>query len=79
MLLYTPMQLELVLAGLDQMVHLPERKTTVNGVPVLVRRLRDGSEEVVRLLSTNPADYLRGDIYPGAPVRREGFNNNSFA
>jgi hypothetical protein len=39
MILYTPMQLELVLAGLEQMKHYPERKVTVNGVPALVRNV----------------------------------------
>ncbi|WP_347490894.1 YlzJ-like family protein [Desulfoscipio sp. XC116] len=67
MILYTPMQLELVLAGLDQMTHYPERKATVNGVPALVRNV-GGKEELVQLLSTDPKDYLRTDLYPGAPV-----------
>lgn len=67
MILYTPMQLELVLDGLEQMKHYPERKTTVNGVPALVRNV-EGREELVQLLSTNPHDYLRSDLYPGAAV-----------
>ncbi|KAF1084594.1 hypothetical protein SPSYN_02372 [Sporotomaculum syntrophicum] len=67
MILYTPMQLELVLAGLEQMKHYPERKTTVNGVPALVRNVGD-REELVQLLSTDPQDYLRSDIYPGVTV-----------
>lgn len=68
MILYTPMQLELVLAGLEQMIRHPERATTVHGVPALVRKV-GGREELVQLLSTNPADYLRDDLYPGAPVK----------
>ncbi len=67
MILYTPMQLELVLAGLEQMKHYPERKTTVNGVPALVRNV-GGREELVQLLSTDPQDYLRSDLYPGVTV-----------
>ncbi|AGL01319.1 YlzJ-like family protein [Desulfoscipio gibsoniae] len=67
MILYTPMQLELVLAGLEQMTHYPERRTTVNGVPALVRNV-GGREELVQLLSTDPKDYLRTDLYPGAQV-----------
>lgn len=67
MILYTPMQLELVLAGLEQMQHYPERKTTVNGVPALVRNV-GGKEELVQLLSTDPRDYLRSDLYPGVTV-----------
>ncbi|TYO97865.1 YlzJ-like family protein [Desulfallas thermosapovorans] len=68
MILYTPMQLELVLAGLEQMTHCSERKTTVNGVPALVRNV-GGKEELVRLLSTDPMDYLSADLYPGARVK----------
>lgn len=67
MILYTPMQLELVFAGLDNMQRFPERKTTVNGIPALVRKV-DGREELVQVLSTNPHDYLRSDLYPGATV-----------
>jgi len=68
-ILYTPMQLELVFAGLDQMVRLPERKASINGIPVLLRRSSDGKEEIAQILSTNPADYLRVDLFPGAQVK----------
>ncbi|WP_027363777.1 YlzJ-like family protein [Desulfotruncus alcoholivorax] len=68
MILYTPMQLELVLAGLDQMDHSSDRKVTVNGVPAIVRKNSAGKEEIVQLLSTNPNDYLRGDLLPGTQI-----------
>lgn len=69
MILHTPMQLELVLAGLDQMDRTGERKVTVNGIPALVRDAGNGRAELVQLLSTDPADYLRGELAPGALVR----------
>lgn len=70
-ILYTPMQLELVLSGLDQMSRAGERTATVGGVPVLVQRRADGSEKIVQLLSTNPADFLRQDLNPGALVKTD--------
>ncbi|MBF7083035.1 YlzJ-like family protein [Desulfallas sp. Bu1-1] len=71
MILYTPMQLELVLAGLDQVTRSGEEETTVDGIPAIVRRTADGKEQIVQLLSTNPADYLRKDLCPGALVRSD--------
>lgn len=69
MILYTPMQLELVLAGLEQMKHESIKKTTIDGVPALVRDVGCDKKELVQVLSTKPADFLRGDLYPGAIVR----------
>lgn len=71
MILHTPMQLELVLAGLEQMDRSSERKVTVNGVPAVVRDTGGGKMELVQLLSTDPADYLRSDLYPGSLVKAD--------
>lgn len=68
MILYTPMQLELVLAGLEQMDHSSDRKVTINGVPAIVRKNSSGKEEIVQLLSTNPHDYLRQELSPGMQI-----------
>ena len=68
MILYTPMQLELVLAGLDQMDHSSDRKVTIKGVPAIVRKNSTGKEEIVQLLSTNPYDFLREDLAPGTQI-----------
>lgn len=70
-ILYTPMQLELVLAGLDQITRSGEEETTVDGIPVIVRRTSGGQEQIVQLLSTDPVDYLRKDLFPGAFVRSD--------
>lgn len=69
MILYTPMQLELVLEGLEDMKHAPTRKAYIDGIPVLIQEvgLREG--RVVRVLSTDPRDFLRPEIYPGAVVK----------
>lgn len=69
MILYTPVQLELVLSGLDQMTRAGERITSVGGVSVLVQKDAQGQEKIVQLLSTNPADYLRRDLSPGTTVK----------
>ncbi|MDK2887195.1 MAG: hypothetical protein PWP72_72 [Thermoanaerobacter sp.] len=69
MILYTPMQLELVFDGLEEMQHVPVREVKVGGVPVLVQDTGPGEGKVVRLLSTDPRDYLRSDLCPGAVVK----------
>ncbi|HHW44946.1 MAG: YlzJ-like family protein [Thermoanaerobacteraceae bacterium] len=69
MILYTPMQLELVLEGLEEMQHVPTREVNIEGVPVLIQNTGPGEGKVVRLLSTDPMDYLKAGLYPGAVVR----------
>lgn len=68
-ILYTPMQLELVFEGLEEMQHAPTREVNIDGVPVLIQDTGPGEGRVVRLLSTDPLDYLRSDLYPGAVVK----------
>ena len=40
---------------------------SVGSVTVVVRSDGEGRRRVERLLSTNPADYLRAEWQPGAP------------
>lgn len=48
---------------------LPQRKITeVKGTKVLVEPMADGKGRVCQVLSTNPADFLREDLTPGAIV-----------
>ncbi|WP_353928496.1 YlzJ-like family protein [Desulfofundulus kuznetsovii] len=63
------MQLELVFEGLEEMQHAPTREVSIGGVPVLIQDTGPGEGRVVRLLSTDPLDYLRSDLYPGAVVK----------
>lgn len=65
MILWTPMQLELVLEGLEDMC--PPRRSLVSyrGVPMLVERAADGRSKIAQLLSTDPADYLNAEYTPG--------------
>ena len=64
MILYTPMQLELVLEGLEPWQEPDCKDTVYQGIPIQV----NSKGEVVRVLSTNPHDFLRSDIYPGAKI-----------
>mgnify|MGYP000209305439 CR=1 FL=1 len=67
MILYTPLSPELVLKGLREPV--PRfRGAVIGGVPVLVEELAPGQGRLVRLLSTNPFDYLNPALMPGVGV-----------
>jgi len=68
MILYTPMQLELVLEGLEDMKQPAVRKVEVNGVPALVQDEGSGQGKLVKLLSTDPKDYINPDLMPGTSV-----------
>lgn len=74
MILYTPMQLELVLAGLEEMQ--PEyREMRYEGVSVLVEKTEEGKNRIIRILSTNPYDYLKTNLQPGRLVE-EGYKSD---
>jgi hypothetical protein len=63
------MQLELVLDGLEEMKHPVVREVLVDGVQMLIEETGPGSGRVHRVLSTNPAHYLRPDFKPGASLQ----------
>lgn len=65
--LYTPLAPEVVLAGMDnEMASYQELE--VGGVKMLVEQAGPNQCRVVRLLSTNPRDYLREEFQPGTMV-----------
>ncbi|ACV63868.1 hypothetical protein Dtox_3116 [Desulfofarcimen acetoxidans DSM 771] len=64
MILYTPMQLELVFEGLEPRQESDYKEVVYKGIPLQV----NAGGEVVRILSTNPYDFLRLDISPGARI-----------
>ena len=68
MILYTPMQLELVLEGFDKNKYPDYEETHINGIPVLVEDAGFGRKRVVKLLSTNPFDYLKPELSPGSLI-----------
>lgn len=62
MILHTVLPLEDVLQG-----EVPTYRETISGGRhLLVEELPDGTRRVARLLSTDPADYLRSEWQPGA-------------
>lgn len=69
MILYTPMQLELVLEGLEEMKHPEVREVTVDGVQLLIEEIGSGYGKVQKVLSTRPGDYLKPEFTPGARVK----------
>ena len=69
MILYTPMQLELVLEGLEEMKHPEVREVTINGVQILIEDIGSGQGKVQKVLSTRPEDYLKPEFTPGAKIQ----------
>ncbi|MDD2553788.1 MAG: YlzJ-like family protein [Desulfotomaculaceae bacterium] len=68
MILYTPMQLELVLEGLDNTKYPDYKEIQYKGVPMLVEGAGFGKQRIVKLLSTDPFDYLKPEMAPGSII-----------
>jgi hypothetical protein len=69
MILYTPMQLELVMEGLKEMKEPVTRLVDIGGVTLIIEDTGPGEGRVIRLLSTDPDDYLRPELYPGVVIK----------
>ena len=67
MILYTTMPQELIFPT-DEAVFQKQTIVDVKGVSVLVNEERPGEHYVVRILSSNPADYLNEQLYPGQKI-----------
>jgi len=61
--LWTVLPVEMVLDGFDRSPVYEE--VDVAGAKVMVERLAPYESRVVRLLSTEPSDYLRPELQPG--------------
>ncbi len=67
-ILYTPMPLELVLEGIDKAG--PQyQEIEVAGAKLMVEQTGIAQGRVIRLLSTNPQDYLTAQYQPGTEIR----------
>jgi len=64
-ILYTPMPLELVLEGFDNTKYPDYKEVNYKGVPMLVEGADFGKKRIVKLLSTDPFDYLKPEMAPG--------------
>ncbi|MCL6447908.1 MAG: YlzJ-like family protein [Armatimonadetes bacterium] len=69
MILYTPLPIELVSDGLQEMKTPAAHLIDLEGVTLMVEDAGPGEYKVLRLLSTNPYDYLRPNLHPGAIVK----------
>ena len=67
-IIYTPLPIELVLEGIDKEGP-PYQEMEVNGVKLLVEQQSMDKCRVVRLLSTNPADFLKNEYQPGTELK----------
>ena len=63
MILWTVMPLELVFS--QEEIKNPYEQINYAGADVMVERISDTERRIVRILSTDPQDFLRDDIKPG--------------
>ncbi|SHK64584.1 YlzJ-like protein [Desulforamulus aeronauticus DSM 10349] len=56
---------EQVLQGLDDNVYPNYEAGEVAGIPVLLEKVENGQKRVVRINSTDPAHFLKQEVYPG--------------
>lgn len=67
-IIYTPLPIELILEGIDKEGP-AYQEIEVNGVKLLVEQQAVDSCRVVRLLSSNPMDYLKNEFQPGTELK----------
>ena len=65
MVLWTIMPIELVLQQDTDGKHNGYEEFNYAGSKVMVERVADNQCRIVRIISSNPNDYLRDDIQPG--------------
>lgn len=63
MILWTIMPEELVFS--QESNPIPYEEIEFAGAKMMVEKVSDSERRIVRILSTDPADYLRQDIQPG--------------
>lgn len=66
MVLYTAMPLELVLEGMEKNHNYKE--INFYGVKLIIEPMDLNHGKIVRLISTDPQDYLKNEFYPGRIV-----------
>lgn len=63
MILWTVIPLEVIFS--QEEVKSPYEHIDYKGTVVMVERISDFERRIVRIISTDPQDYLRYDIQPG--------------
>lgn len=71
MLLYTVMPLETVLEDLDKEYDFKE--ISIGQMRLVVEPLDYKQFKIIRIISSNPKDYLSIDIYPGKIINIHNF------
>jgi hypothetical protein len=67
MILYTTMPQEVVFPAANDVFE-NQSVITYKGQPVMVDKITDGEYRIVRLLSTDPNDYLNAELSPGSMI-----------
>ncbi|MCM3769380.1 YlzJ-like family protein [Priestia aryabhattai] len=65
MILYTMMPQELIFQQSYLQEQSQPKLINHNGIPVIVEENEHKQQQIVRVLSTNPQDYLNENYYPG--------------
>ncbi|MBY0004554.1 YlzJ-like family protein [Priestia aryabhattai] len=65
MILYTMMPQELIFQQSYRQEQSQPKLINHNGIPVIVEENEQKQQQIVRVLSTNPQDYLNENYYPG--------------
>jgi hypothetical protein len=63
MLLYTPLPIDMIMEGYDSEINLEE--ITYKGVTMQAQPLDNKTYKIIRIISSNPYDYLRPELQPG--------------
>ncbi|GAB7388311.1 hypothetical protein BSNK01_21480 [Bacillaceae bacterium] len=66
MIVYTAVPLERVFEGIEQMQPMTEMQ--VDGLTMLVQHVGKNEMKIVRLISSNPHDYLNPKYAPGQKI-----------
>ncbi|MDT3698924.1 MAG: YlzJ-like family protein [Thermincola sp.] len=67
-IIYTPVPIEQILDGIEK--DGPQyQELEVGGAKLLVEQLNMDKCRVVRLISTNPADYMKNEFQPGTELK----------
>lgn len=64
MVLYTPLHHDEIFPTEEQLYEI----VSYQGKPCYVKKGEDGTYELIRLLSTDPQDYLNGNLQPGTII-----------
>ena len=68
MIFYTPVPVESVFEGYDQM-KLNYQEVQIGHLTMVVEQISEAESRVIRLISPNPQDYLNPQYQPGTMIK----------